>query len=145
MDGRIMPSNTTFNPINVGGFDKTKLTFDAQGVSATMAAATSSNLDYTLVDDCLITGIELIINNGNYGDTANLQIIDLTGEFSGTPGTILNQFATKWNLAPVSDTQFDLPYPAKILMGMTLRVVYASTGLIDPFIAVNYKLHKVLI
>jgi hypothetical protein len=139
-----MPSNTTYNPPNINSFIKSALSFDAQGVSTTATANSASNLDYTLTDDCLITGMELIISNGNYGDTANFQIVDSTGAFSGTPGTVLNQFASNWNVPPTADLQFDMSYPAKILATMTLRIVYTSTGSVAPFIAVNYKLHKIL-
>jgi hypothetical protein len=139
-----MPTGTTYNPPNIDAFIKTALNFDAQGVSTTATAGSVTNLDYELTDDCLVTGMELIVNGGNYGDTANLQIIDTTGYFSGTPGKILNQFATNWHVAPIADTQFDMAYPAKILATMTLRVAYTSTGTTNPFVAINYKLHKVL-
>lgn len=140
-----MPSNTTYNPPNVLSFVKTALQFDAQGVNSTITAGTTSNIDYLLVDDCLLTGLELIVNNGNYGDTVSLQIIDTTGLFTGHAGYVLEQAASNWNVSPTSDTQFDLVYPAKILTGMTIRVAYTSTGSTNPFIAVNYKLHKCMI
>lgn len=139
------PSGTTYNPPNVNAFIKTALAFDAKGVKTTITAGTTSNLDYTLTDDCLITGMELITNNGNYGDTVQLQVIDISGIFTGVVGTVLDQVATGWNVVPQSDTQFDIVYPAKILTGMGLRAVYTSTGSTDVFLGVNYKLHKVLL
>lgn len=140
-----MPSGTTYNPPNVTSFVKSALNFDAQGVNTTITAGQTANLDCTLTDDCLLTGIELIVNNGNYGDTANLQVVDVSGAFTGHPGTILMQAATNWNLIPTSNTQFDLTYPAKILAGMTIRAVYTSTGSTNVFLAINYKLHKCLL
>jgi hypothetical protein len=140
-----MPSGTAYNPLHVDDFEKNKLAFDAQGVSTTVTAGGTATLDYTLVDDCLITGVELIVNSGNYGDTLNLLIIDSSGVFTGTPGTVLDQFATNWNVPPIADTQFDMMYPAKILTGMTLRVSYTSTGSNNVFLAINYKLHKCLV
>jgi len=141
-----MPSGTTFNPSNIGQFEKSKLNFNALGVSGTLTAHTTSNLDLLMSDDCLITGAWLVVNGGNYGDYACLQVVDVSGAFSGTPNTVLNQFMTNWYLPPSTDTQFDLVYPAKIYAGLTIRVVYTSTGLITPpFVAVNYKLHKVLV
>jgi hypothetical protein len=137
--------NSTYNPIHENDFEKNKLTFDAQGVSTTVTSGSITNLDYTLTDDCLITGVELIVNNGNYGDTLSFQVVDTTG-FTGYPvGTVLDQYATNWNVAPVTDTQLSVVYPAKIITGLTLRVVYTSTGSSNPFIALNYKLHKCLV
>ena len=137
--------NSTYNPIHENDFEKNKLTFDAQGVSTTVTSGSITNLDYTLTDDCLITGAELIVNNGNYGDTLSFHVVDTTG-FTGYPaGTVLDQYATNWNVAPVTDTQLSVVYPAKIITGLTLRVVYTSTGSSNPFIALNYKLHKCLV
>lgn len=140
-----MPSSTTYNPPNVNAFVKSALSFNAHGVKMTATAGTTSNLDYTLTDDCLLTGLEMITNDGNYGDTAVMQVLDGTGAITGVVGTVLQQVATNWNLAPSADTQFDLTYPAKILTGMVLRIIYTSTGSNNPFVAVNYKLHKCLI
>ena len=140
-----MPSNTTYNPPNTNAFVKSALNFNAQGVSTTVTAGTTANLDYTLTDDCLLTGICLITNQGNFGDTIKLQVVDTTGAFSGTPGTVLLQAANNWNVVPSTDDQFDLTYPAKIYAGLTLRAVYTSTGILNVFLAVNYKLHKCLV
>ena len=141
-----MPSNTTYNPVRTTDFEKTKLNFNGQGVTSTINAGTTTNIDYLLADDCLITGLELIVNNGNYGDFANIQVIDTTG-FTGYPaGTVLEQIGTNWYLSPSTDTQFDIAYPAKIIAGLTLRIIYTSTLLVGTtFVAINYKLHKVLI
>jgi len=131
-----MPTGTTYNPPNIDAFIKSALLFNAQGMSQTVATGTTTNLDYALTDDCLLTGMEIIINNGNYGDTANLQIL--------ISGVVVDQFATNWNFPPTIDTQFDMSYPAKLLSGMTIRMAYTSTGTNNPFVAINYKLHKIL-
>jgi hypothetical protein len=140
-----MPSGTTFNPVSVSDFDKTKLNFDAQGVQASVTAGSTQNIDYVLTDDCLMTGAWFLTNNSNYADSVAFQVIDTNGTYSGTPGTVLNQFITNWFLVPSVNTQFDMVYPAKIYAGLTLRVVYTSTGTSNPWVAVNYKLHKVLL
>jgi hypothetical protein len=92
-----------------------------------------------------MTGAWIISNGGNYGDYVNFQVVDASGAFTGTPGTLLNQFATMLYFPPTADTQIDIVYPAKVLAGMTLRVSYTSTGGTDVFLAINYKLHKVLV
>jgi len=140
-----MPSNTTYNPPNINSFVKSALTFNAQGVNKTVDAGSTSNLDYVLTDDCLLTGLEFIASTAAYSDTVNLQVIDHSGAITGTAGTVILQPATNWNVAPKSNTQFDLTYPAKLVAGMALRAVYTSTGPDPVFIAVNYKLHKCLI
>jgi hypothetical protein len=140
-----MPSNTGYNPLHIDDFEKDKLNYNGQGISVTITAGQTQNLDYTLTDDCLITGAWIISNAGNYGDYVHFQVVDPSGTFTGTPGTVLNQFATMLYFPAQADTQIDIVYPAKILAGMTLRVVYTSTGDTNVFLAVNYKLHKVLV
>jgi hypothetical protein len=140
-----MPTGTTYNPPNMNYVVKSALLFDAQGVSATITAGQVQNLDYLLSDDCLITGASIITNNGNYGDYVSFQIVDTTGFTGAAAGTVLNQFATNWHLPPNADDQFDVAYPAKLIAGLTVRVVYTSTGGSDVFFAINYKFHKVLV
>jgi len=140
-----MPTNTTYNPPNMMSFVKTALNFDARGFSTIVTAGTTSHIDFTLTDDMLITGAWVVTNNGNYGDTASLQVIDTNGTFTGVPGTVLNTFMTNWYLPPQTSEQFDIAYPAKIFAGLTLRIIYTSTGSNNVFVAINYKLHRVLI
>ena len=140
-----MATGTTYKPIKVSDFESSKLNYNAQGVATTITAGSAQNLDYLLADDCLITGAWMMSNDGYFGDTANFQIVDTTG-FTGYPaGTVLNQFITNWYIPPTMDDQFDLQYPAKIIAGLTLRLAYQSTGPTDVFLAINYKLHKVLV
>lgn len=140
-----MPAGTTFNPNKISDFERLKLTFNALGVSTSVIAGTVANIDLTMTNDCLLTGAWLIVNGGNYGDSINFQIVDGTGAFTGTPGTVILQPITGWSVPPTTDTQVDMVYPAKIYTGLTLRVIYTSTGTSDAFIAINYKLHKVMI
>ena len=139
-----MPTGTTYKPIKVADFESSKLNHNGLGTSMVIATAGTQNLDVALTDDHLLTGCWLLIENGVFGDTANFQIIDTAGLFTGTAGTVLNQFITGWVMPDKTMTQFDIPYPAKIYGGMTLRIVYTTTGT-NVLVGVNYKLHKVLI
>lgn len=146
-----MPSGTTYAPQKTADMIATQLKFNGQGVSTTIPAGTTANLDYVLADDCCINGAKIITNNGNYGDKANFQVLDTaTGTYTlaatGTavPYAVLSQFLTNWYFSPTTNEKMDLVYPAKILTGMTIRVKYTSTGVNDVFFAINYKLHKVL-
>lgn len=139
-----MPSNTTYRPAKIHDFEASKLNFNAQGVSLLLDPNEQSYLDYTLTDDCLITGAWLIAKNVCLGDTVCLQVLDSAGQFA-PPGTILNQFVTNWYLPELTAEQFEIAYPAKILTGMTIRLIYNSIGSVPVFLAINYKLHKVLI
>lgn len=136
-----MPSNTAFDPQNISLFEKSKLNKDAQGVSVTVTAGATVNLDLILADDCVIAGGTCFLAKGSaQGDTVDFQVIHPVYG-------MINQFVTSWFMDPDSTLQ-PVPtsnYPAKLFTGLTLRVVYHSTGSSDVWIAVNYNKEKVLV
>jgi hypothetical protein len=143
----------TGSTLNIGkteDLNRQNSLLDCQGVQTTIAVGTTGNLDYELTDDCYLTGIFFQTQNSNFSDTAALQVIDTTGIYSGTPGTVLGQFATNWVVGASStggNTVFlEAVYPAKIYAGMTLRIIYTSTGTGSGNVNVgaNYLLHKCL-
>jgi hypothetical protein len=141
----------TGSTLNIGkteDLNRQNSSLDIQGVQTTVPVGSSGNLDYELADDCYLTGIYFQTLNSTFGDTANLQVIDTTGAFSGTPGTLLGQYATNWVVGVDStgaNTVFmEAVYPAKVYATMTVRVVYTSTGTGggNVNVGVNYLLHK---
>jgi hypothetical protein len=141
-----MAINTTFNPLNISDFRKDGLNFNAQGIKSTASALTSTNIDFKISGDQLLTGAEVLCSIPVFGDSITFQVVDVDGIFAPV-GTVLNQFVTNWYLAPDSTRQVNLQviYPAKIYNGLYLRLVYISTGNITIVVAVNYTLHSVLI
>lgn len=139
-----MPINTNFNPIKIEDFDKTKLMANGMGVKTLIPVGTTASVDLVLTEDHLLSGVWSIVSNGNFGDEITLQIIDTNGTYTGVTGYVLAQFI-HWYLPANTAMQFDVPYPAKILGGMSIRAIYKSTGSSDVSFAANYKLHKVLI
>ena len=140
-----MPSGTTYKPVRVQDFESSKLLHNGMSAQGIVTAGTVANLDLALNDDHLLTGVWAVVGDGAYGDKVSIQVYDVTGAFTGTAGTVLNQFITDWFVPPTMMTQFDIPYPAKILAGMGIRTVYTSTGTVNVFAAMNFKLHKVLV
>jgi hypothetical protein len=140
-----MPINTTYNPLNLNDFEKTKINKNAQGVSIIIPAGTDVSIDLLLTDDTLVTGADCLVKGAIAGDTVDFQIYG-PNPLTGISG-VLNQFVTKWFINPDS-TQQSTPhsnYPAKIPAGLTLRIIYHSTGTTDVWFAANYNLEKVLI
>lgn len=142
-----MPSHTTYNPSNANDFEKTKLVLAAQGVSAVAPNGQTTNMDLTLTDDCLLTGVVFFTNGNAYGDYVSLQVVDATGVTGAPPGTVLLTTASSWYIYPGQYLQIDTQYPAKVLAGLTLRIVYTNVGigLGSTQIFINYKLHKCLV
>lgn len=140
-----MASNTNYAPNKVTEFQANKLQYNATGVTATITAGTTTNIDLAFTDDHLLTGFWLIGSGINPGDKIALQAVDSSNIFGYGAGTVLKQFATNIYLPATCDAQFDVAYPAKVYAGLTLRVIYTSTGILSPVFAVNYKIHKIII
>ena len=136
-----MPSNTTYNPEKVSDFEKSKLNFAGKSVSATVNENETINADYTLTDDMLMNGGVLIVKEAKITDKVSLQIVHPTYG-------VVNEFVTDYRLAEDQQVQFklDLPYPSKLLTGLTIRCKYvASEEKGQRVFALNLLLHKVLV
>jgi hypothetical protein len=141
MDGGIMPSNTTYNPLRVLDFTKDNLNFTGQSIYFQCNSDSTAQCDLDITDDVLLTGGILLVKNGKFTDRIYLQVVH--------PSLgVLSEFVSGFRVAEDSNEQFkiDLPYPAKIPAGLKLRCKYVSSndaGTRD--VAVNFFLHKVLV
>ena len=143
--------NSTFDVANNSDFVKSKLNVDYQSATGTCPAGQTTSIDYTLTDDMLLYGLQLLAKGTAFGDTASLQVVSITGTLlNGMPvgpeNTVLNQFATNIVLAEDAQTKIDVTasFPAKLLGGMTIRCIYTSIGAAPVSVAMNYKLIKIL-
>lgn len=138
--------STDYNPQNSADYQKDKLQANHKGTISTVPHGTSANIDVTMTEVCLLTGIELRCKNHTFGDYVNGQIV-VIGAGPGGTDLLLLQFATTWYLSddPQDQVNENSIYPAKLSSGMTIRMVYTSTGSNDVTAIVNYKLQKVLV
>jgi hypothetical protein len=127
-------------------FSAENVFFNGQGVLGTVTAGSSSNVDLKILDDCFITGGILRTNGSNFGDYAHVQIVDIDNMLGYGANTVLRQFITNWYMRSDAQQQIEteLSYPAKILAGLYIRIVYHSTGSTNVSVAMNYDLHKAL-
>lgn len=133
--------NSTYDPLKVIDFEKSKITFDGKSVLGSAVASETKNFDLLLADDYLITGGVLKVKGAKFFDLATLQIVHPTYG-------VVNQFVTDYCMN--EDTQLQLhleiPYPAKLIAGLLIRLVYKATADAGTrSIALNYQLHKVLV
>lgn len=134
-----MATNTVYIPIGLE-LDPSKVEGYGQGVFDIGCAANSTtNLDLTLTDDVIITGLELITYGASIGDYVVMQI--LAGAV-----VVKTPLPGPWYVSSNADQSFSLAFPMKIVAGLTIRVVVHTTVLlVTPGVAVNYKLWKVLV
>lgn len=138
--------STTYSPKNINDFVGAALNFNGVGILSNPEIQTTTNIDYTIPIDVLMTGAVLLVKNAAFGDHITFQVVDVDGIIAPA-NTVLNQFVTNWYLVEDVQKQFEFQvnYPAKIYQGLTLRLKYTSVGEVTPELAINYILHKVLV
>lgn len=137
---------STYNPSKISDFEATKLNFLGYGQSVACAASTTTQADVFLNDDFLLSGGSCIVKGAAHGDHIAMQVIDIDNVLGYGANTMLKSFITNWYVAEGSSSfLLEVPYPAKILGGLYIRITYTSTGLTPVNFAVNFLLHKVLI
>lgn len=138
---------TIFAPSRFSELSSFELNFRGTGISGTATANTTTNIDYQLTEDRIITGGFLILQNHQFGDYVSFQVVDKDNILGYGAGTVLNEFMTNWYVA--SDTQIqkgtEASYPAKVFQGLYLRIIYHSTALLGNVnVRANFNMHKVL-
>lgn len=133
--------NSTFDPQNIDGFNKTNLAFFGKGIIGQGNLSSTTTLDYVLTDDVLMTGGIVLVKNAQFGDKISLKIVHPVYG-------VVNTFVDGFYVQETSQEQLNinLNYPAKLPAGLTIRCEYtanAIAGLRE--IAANLFLHKVLL
>ena len=119
--------------------------FRGTGVSGTPLKTTTTNIDFAMIENRFINGLEFIVNNHVFGDSAKFQVVDVDNLLGYGAGLVLDEFGTDWYVAEDTQRQgpYILPYPALVSVGLYLRIVYNSVGTVnDVDLKINYFLHK---
>lgn len=115
-----------------------------KGISGTATNSTSTNIDYCVLEERYINGIRLILTDHHTDDAINFQIVDVDNVLGYGAGLVLDEFGSTWSIDSTVSTQSDVivPYPAKIIAGLYIRLVYISAGSVDVKVKANLYLHK---
>lgn len=134
-----MATNTTFNPKTLNEFTKDHLEFAGQSIYFEASPSATTEQDFVFVDDMLMTGGELLVENGSIEDQVFVQIVHpIYG--------VVKEFVTAYRVAADSIRQISLQiqYPSKLQAGLSVRCRYvASSGLVRK-VALNLFLHRIL-
>lgn len=132
---------------------------DAQGFRARMKGfmgtaikGTVTNIDCQIAEERFLNGVNLVLNNHEYGDNICFQVVDKDRLYAGilypveVPGeVILDEFGCNWYVSADKQDQDQIivPYPARIYSGLYIRIVYNSIGTQNDIgVAINLYLHK---
>lgn len=135
--------------------------FRGKGIKSVCNAGISTNIDYKLTEERWINGVDLIVKNHILGDSVKFQVVDKEYVYAGIlypstysggvawnivapNGVLLDEFGSDWFLADDTQKQQQvlIPYPAKILPNLYIRLVYTSTGVNNVDLYINLFLHK---
>jgi len=132
--GNIVQTNKPFG-------SKGAHTFKGTGVKKDCPANATTNIDLVIPDGMNydLSGIEIL--NGALDDMVQLKVLDHEGVYTTVVDFELDQFGINWNAKAEMIKQ--LPYVARVMQKMKLRVEYVNNGTEARKIYVNYDLHKV--
>ena len=134
-----MPINTVFNPKTLSEFTKDHLEFAGKSLYLEALESATTEQDLTASEDYLLTGGELLVQNGSIDDEVFLQVVHpVIG--------VVKEFITGYRVAPDSVRQLSLQidYPSKLLAGLSIRCKYVAASGVTRKVAVNLFLHRIL-
>jgi len=117
-----MATNTVYNPKTLHEFTKDHLEFSGQSIYLTCGSSDTQEGDLALTDDYLITGGNLIVENGIIDDEVYLQV------YHPTLG-VVKEFVSGYRIASGTTRQLtlDLAYPAKTTAGaFNIRFIFTT-------------------
>jgi hypothetical protein len=138
--------NSTLKLSQLSHFASNNVNSNVQGISQIIPAGTTVNIDFRVTDDSFITGGILLTDKATFGDKATFQVIDIDNIIGYGNNVVLGQYITNFYMCSDKQEQINesMPYPAKIIHGLYLRIAYTSTGVEDVNVAIMYRLHKAL-
>lgn len=153
------PKDAFGRPIVTGAPFSDAVGFRFRGASfkGTINANSTENIDYEITQERWINGGRAIIDNIGNDDELTFQVVDknyiLAGiaypaDYNGTAwsvaqpdGVVLDEFISKFYIPQDGNLEVSLAYPAKIMAGLFLRLVYKSTHNSGCSIKCNLYLH----
>jgi hypothetical protein len=140
----IKPKDTLGNEIVKSAVfnDATGFRFRGHSFSATVTANTTQDIDYKLNEERHINGGRLIVDNVGNDDLVTFQVIDKDNVLGFGSNVVLDEFIKDFFVPKSGDIEIQLPYPAKIIVNLYLRMKYTSTHASGCKVKCNLYLHK---
>lgn len=137
---------------DTGGFR-----FRGTSFKNTVLANTTKNIDFQITQERWVNGGQLILSSIGEDDKGTFQVVDkdylyagilYPADFNGIAwsvaqptGVILDEFIKDYYIPNDQKLEIVLAYPARILAGLYLRLVYTSTSNTDCVVKCNLYLH----
>lgn len=94
----------------------------------TVAADTNKNIDYKITEERYVNGGKLIVKNMGDDDKITFQVVDKDNIFGLGANVVLDEFIKDFYLPVNESLNVQLDYPARIMAGLYLRLIYTNTN-----------------
>lgn len=124
--------------------DSTGLNFRGKGISGTITAGQTENIDHKLAENRDFNEIVIVLKDHVFGDKADLQVVDVDNILGYGAGTVLATFFYDYYFAEDVQSQgvLKVDYTGTLQKDLYLRLRYYSTGGTDVKVKANLFLHK---
>lgn len=114
------------------------------GVSGTITAGQTQDIDYKLTEDRKFNKLSIILKDHAFGDKADLQVVDKDNILGYGAGVVLSTFFSDFYFSADVQDQGTMisEYPGTLLKDLYLRIKYYSTGGSNVQVKANLYLHK---
>lgn len=142
--------NSIFSPQQLIELGNQNCQPKTRSVSQTVGHGSTGTVDYKILDDSILMGLQLITQNALFGDSFTISVIDIDNVLGLGANHVVGSPVNSWICSSVDGVQFDedVAYPTRTLpTGLYIRCSFTSTaGALgqNVSVAVNYKLHEVL-
>ena len=141
----VIPDRNTASEqiIRVKSFsDSEGMRFRGASFIDTVTANTTKSIDYLISQDRYVNGGKLIISNMGNDDKISFQVVDKDNVLGYGANVVLDEFIKDFYLPLNESLNVQLDYPAKIITGLYLRLIYTNTNLVnDATVKCNLYLH----
>lgn len=124
--------------------DADNVSYKVQGFSGSAPVNTATNIDWKFPEARYLTGGQLLVNGGSWGDTVKVQVVDVDNIYGFGAGAVLGEHVSNFMINPAVCLQISIecPYVALIPANIYIRIRYTNTSLSTPVsIAMNMFSH----
>ena len=116
-------------PVRVKAFsDSEGMRFRGTSFIDTVAADSTKSIDYKITEERYINGGKLIVKNMGDDDKITFQVVDKDNIIGLGANVVLDEFIKDFYLPINESLNVQLDYPAKIIAGLYLRLIYTNTN-----------------
>jgi hypothetical protein len=130
------------NLIRIKAFsDSEGMRFRGHSFSGEITANSTESIDYKIVEERFINGGKLMVSSVGIEDQISFQVVDKDNVLGLGANILLDEFIKDFYLPQNESLEVQLDYPARIIAGLYLRLIYKNTNDQNIKVRCNLYLH----